>query len=258
MVALLFHYSCKKPKRDNIYDIYSTDYIRYHTPVNLSTYITRPTSLYLNWSFPLYCNGFILQYRQNGTVNWDSVVDNNSFNYSGSYQLKNLLPATKYECRVKGIMNAPTYFSEIKTFETNGIANVIFSKYAIIFDDNSNSIANPGERVGINIYLKNASNITARTVECYFDCSPSTYAHLMYISSSAAGIYNDPNSTSKNEDSLSAWQESAGLNISHADTFSFEVASSTPPGTVLTFYTKIWFYCDSFYNKLDSFHITVQ
>src|ERR1035437_3271816 len=57
-------------------------------------------------------------------------------------------------------------------------AGIVFSRYVIASDNNSDGIVNKGETIGLNVYLKNTGSSTANKVKASITCTSSSVSSL--------------------------------------------------------------------------------
>ena len=129
-------------------------------------------------------------------------------------------------------------------------AGIVFSRYVIASDNNSDGIVNKGETIGLIVYLKNTGSSTANKVKASITCTSSFVSSL---SPTTAVNYQDDYYSNY----ISSGSESTyGNYTSGNNTLTFNVSSTIPSGTILTFNISITDESNNTWS--DSFTITVQ
>lgn len=128
-------------------------------------------------------------------------------------------------------------------------ANIKYSRNVINSDDNSDGNINPGETIGLRVFLKNIGTSQANKVKATISCT-SGYVSNIYptTSQSFKSDYLD--------DFISAGSESMYGAYPNTNTISFKVGASTPSGTQLSFNLAITDESNNTWN--DNFTLTVH
>lgn len=135
--------------------------------------------------------------------------------------------ASVHSCGLGGHKSDPVYATPLKT-------KIVFSKYFIYWDDNSNGKVNPGEDIEMDIYVKNIGADKALWVEALLSSNDAyvvvTRAHGFHYN-----MY--PN----DEDFYN---------------YRFSVSSNAPHGHIMDFYLDIWDVDNN--SWVDSFTVPVE
>lgn len=117
--------------------------------------------------------------------------------------------------------------------DNNGL---IFDSYTIVFDDNSDGIANKGELVCLKVYIKNNSTVIANGVTAIISTTNS------YISNLSPNTYVEYNNGSVGYNDIGSMSKKygyAGIEGYQYYTVKFKIDDTTPSGTIIKFNLKI-------------------
>jgi len=107
-------------------------------PSNISASNIQNTSATLSWSNDSNVNAYVVEYREQGTFNWNSFNSNFSFAI-----LNNLLSCTTYEVRIKANCSSAqtSAYSNIYTFQTDGCVAPCATVYGLFSQNVTTSSA---------------------------------------------------------------------------------------------------------------------
>jgi len=137
---------------------------------------------------------------------------------------------------------------------TNGNNNlhktsIGFSKYIVSSDNNNDQVVNPGETIGLQVFLKNNSSTKVNKVMAKITC---TSQYISSVSPSSNQSYKQDGYY----DYISAGYVSEYGGYPNSNTITFMVSNSTPVGTNITFNLVITDQLNNTWN--DTFNVVIQ